>query len=65
MTCGDDTRQLHENESIYIPQGTIHRLANLQAEVLEVIEVQTGAYLGEDDIERFEDDFGRAPNGAG
>ncbi len=65
VTRGDDTLQLGENESVYIPQGTIHRLANLQNEILEVIEVQTGAYLGEDDIERLDDDFGRAPTGSG
>jgi mannose-1-phosphate guanylyltransferase/mannose-6-phosphate isomerase len=65
VTRGDATQQLKENESIYIPQGTVHRLANLHQEVLEVIEVQTGAYLGEDDIERLDDDFGRAPTGAG
>ena len=65
VTRGDDTLQLSENESIYIPQGTIHRLANLQKEKLEVIEVQTGTYLGEDDIERLDDDFGRAPTGSG
>ncbi len=65
VTRGDVTQELHENESIYIPLGIIHRLANLHQEVLEVIEVQTGAYLGEDDIERLDDDFGRAPTGAG
>ena len=51
---------LHENQSIYIPQGSVHRLANPGKIQLEVIEVQTGSYLGEDDIIRIEDEFGRA-----
>lgn len=65
VTRGEDRLTLHANESVYIPQGTVHRLANTHDDVLEVIEVQTGAYLGEDDIERLDDDFGRAPTGAG
>lgn len=56
---GDDALALRENESIYIPAGTRHRLGNDGIENLEVIEVQTGDYLGEDDIVRFDDDFGR------
>ena len=59
VTCGGDTFQLKANESTYIPMGTRHRLENREDEILEVIEVQSGDYLGEDDIERFEDDFGR------
>lgn len=62
---GEDSLVLHENESVFIPQGTIHRLANQHEDVLEVIEVQTGSYLGEDDIERFDDDFGRASASGG
>ena len=50
---------LHENESAYIPIGSIHRLANPGKIQVEIIEVQTGTYLEEDDIERIEDDFGR------
>jgi len=50
---------LHENESIYIPQGAVHRLFNPGKILLELIEVQTGSYLGEDDIIRIEDEFGR------
>jgi mannose-1-phosphate guanylyltransferase/mannose-6-phosphate isomerase len=65
VTRGEDTLTLHANESVYIPQGTVHRLANCGDGPLEVIEVQTGAYLGEDDIERIDDDFGRGPGGAG
>ena len=54
------------NTSVYVPKGSIHRLGNPGDEVLEVIEVQCGEYLGEDDIERFSDDYGRiaAPNNA-
>ena len=57
---GDETIVLHENESTYIPVGRKHRLTNRGSEPLEIIEVQSGAYLGEDDIVRFEDTFGRA-----
>jgi mannose-1-phosphate guanylyltransferase/mannose-6-phosphate isomerase len=52
-------RVLTENESLYVPVGTVHRLANRGRIPLELIEVQTGPYLGEDDIERFDDAFGR------
>ena len=48
------------NESVFIPIGAKHRLSNLQTEPLDIIEIQTGSYLGEDDIERFEDHYGRA-----
>ena len=51
---------LSENESIYLPLGCVHRLANPGKILLEVIEVQTGSYRGEDDIIRIEDEFGRA-----
>ena len=60
ITIGDDKRILHENESVYIPIGEIHRLANPGRIPVEIIEVQTGTYLEEDDIERIEDEFGRA-----
>ena len=50
---------LNENESTYIPAGTIHSLENPGKENLELIEVQTGTYFGEDDIERFDDIYGR------
>lgn len=57
----DDTHvTLGENESIYIPQGAVHRLSNPGKIQLELIEVQTGSYLGEDDIIRLEDEFGRS-----
>jgi len=56
---GDDQLLLTENESVYIPIGTTHRLSNPGKVVLELIEVQSGAYLGEDDIVRFEDIYER------
>ncbi len=55
----DETILLSENESTFIPVGTRHRLSNPGRIPLELIEVQSGPYLGEDDIERFEDDYGR------
>ncbi|WP_019652705.1 mannose-1-phosphate guanylyltransferase/mannose-6-phosphate isomerase [Variovorax atrisoli] len=58
-TCDGTVRLVHENESIYLPSGAIHRLENPGKTVLEVIEVQTGGYLGEDDIVRFDDTYGR------
>ena len=51
---------LSENQSTYIPLGTVHRLANPGKMPLEIIEVQSGSYLGEDDIVRFEDTYGRS-----
>ena len=59
VTIGEDTRAVHENESIFIPIGTVHRLANQGKIPLELIEVQTGSYLGEDDIVRLEDVYKR------
>jgi len=59
VTCGDKTFELVENQSTYIPQGSLHRLENHQDIPLEIIEIQTGSYLGEDDIIRFEDDYQR------
>lgn len=59
VTRGDDTFLLAENESTYIPIGTVHRLANPGKIPLELIEVQSGTYLGEDDIERLQDNYGR------
>ena len=60
VTCGERRFLLGENESTYIPLGQTHRLANPGKVPLEIIEVQSGAYLGEDDIVRFEDTYGRA-----
>ncbi|MDG4720124.1 MULTISPECIES: mannose-1-phosphate guanylyltransferase/mannose-6-phosphate isomerase [Thalassospira] len=59
VTVEHDIRILHENESTFIPIGAIHRLGNPGKIVLELIEIQSGAYLGEDDIVRIEDEFGR------
>jgi mannose-1-phosphate guanylyltransferase/mannose-6-phosphate isomerase len=59
VTIGSDIRTIHENESIYIPIGGVHRLANSGTMPLELIEVQVGDYLGEDDIERLTDQYGR------
>lgn len=59
VTKGDKTFLLSENESTYIPIGVIHSLENPGSKSLEVIEVQSGDYLGEDDIVRFEDIYGR------
>ena len=50
---------LNENQSTYIPIGAVHRLSNLGTSMLQIIEVQSGQYLGEDDIVRFEDSYGR------
>ncbi|SOD28151.1 mannose-1-phosphate guanylyltransferase / mannose-6-phosphate isomerase [Variovorax sp. YR752] len=58
-TCNGEVTLVRENESIYLPLGAIHRLENPGKTVLEVIEVQTGGYLGEDDIVRFDDTYGR------
>ena len=59
VTNGDETILLTENQSTYIPIGTIHALENPGKVPLELIEVQTGTYFGEDDIVRFEDRYGR------
>jgi mannose-1-phosphate guanylyltransferase / mannose-6-phosphate isomerase len=59
VTLNAKVQHVHENESIYLPIGSIHRVANPGKIDLELIEVQTGSYLGEDDIVRIEDDFNR------
>jgi mannose-1-phosphate guanylyltransferase/mannose-6-phosphate isomerase len=59
VTCGPRTFVLHENESTFIPAGTVHRLANPGRVELHMIEVQSGEYVGEDDIVRLVDDYGR------
>ncbi len=59
VTRGEEELLLTEDQSTYIPLGVVHRLANPGVIPLEIIEVQTGAYLGEDDIVRFEDTYGR------
>ena len=60
VTNGDSEILLTENQSTYIPLGVVHRLTNPGKIPLELIEVQSGAYLGEDDIVRFDDSYGRA-----
>jgi len=59
ITNGTEVFLLHENQSTYIPAGVQHRLENPGVIALELIEVQNGSYLGEDDIVRFDDDYGR------
>jgi len=59
ITRGDDVFVLKENQSTYIPKGEVHRLENTEETDLEIIEIQTGDYLGEDDIIRLEDDYQR------
>jgi mannose-1-phosphate guanylyltransferase/mannose-6-phosphate isomerase len=59
VTIGDDVRLLHENESAYVPPGVLHRLENWGEVPLHLVEVQCGPYLGEDDIVRLADDYGR------
>jgi mannose-1-phosphate guanylyltransferase/mannose-6-phosphate isomerase len=59
VTIGSEVRTVHENESAYIPIGSVHRLANPGKIPLELIEVQAGSYLGEDDIVRISDEYGR------
>lgn len=60
VTCGEKEFLLRENESTFIPMGETHRLENPGKVPLDIIEVQSGSYLGEDDIVRFEDGYGRA-----
>lgn len=60
VTKGEETLMISENESVYLPVGIVHALENPGKIMLEIIEVQTGSYLGEDDIVRLEDRYGRA-----
>ena len=62
VTCGEESFIVSENESTYIPIGTKHRLENPGSIPLDIIEVQSGSYLGEDDIVRFDDHYGRVKN---
>ena len=59
VTRGDEQFLLRENESAYVPVGVHHRLENPEGSTLEIIEVQSGDYLGEDDIVRFDDRYNR------
>jgi mannose-6-phosphate isomerase-like protein (cupin superfamily) len=60
VRVGDDTRDLGANQTVEIPAGSLHRLENPGRHDVHIIEVQTGSYFGEDDIERLEDVYGRA-----
>jgi mannose-6-phosphate isomerase-like protein (cupin superfamily) len=60
VTVGESVKTLTVNESVFIPLGAKHRLENPGKDILHLIEVQVGSYLGEDDIERFADDYGRS-----
>ena len=59
VTNGEEVITVHRNQSTYIPIGTKHRLENRGSEPLHIVEIQVGEYLGEDDIQRFEDNYGR------
>jgi mannose-1-phosphate guanylyltransferase/mannose-6-phosphate isomerase len=59
ITRGEEVFLLSENESTFIPVGTVHRIENPGSEPLQIIEVQSGSYLGEDDIVRLDDHYGR------
>jgi len=59
VTNGEEVITVHKNQSTYIPIGSKHRLENLGAEPLHIVEIQVGDYLGEDDIQRYEDNYGR------
>ena len=62
ITVGTNISDVTENNTVLIPANSVHRLENTTPEPLVVIEVQYGSYLGEDDIERLEDDYGQAMN---
>ncbi len=59
VQVNDEISILNANDYIYIPKKALHRIENVGTKLLEFIEVQTGEYLGEDDINRYEDDYGR------
>ena len=60
VTIGSDIKLVTSNQSVYIPLKTAHRLENPETQPLRIIEVQTGSYLGEDDIQRLDDDYSRS-----
>jgi mannose-6-phosphate isomerase-like protein (cupin superfamily) len=59
FTCGEEVGEFAPNDYLYIPQGAKHRIENASDDRVRIIEVQQGDYLGEDDIVRFEDVYGR------
>jgi mannose-1-phosphate guanylyltransferase/mannose-6-phosphate isomerase len=65
VTLGGRTFTVDEGESAFVPRSTLHRLANPGTDPLEIVEVSNGDYVGEDDIERFDDDYGRVPGTPG
>lgn len=65
VTIGENTRRVETNQSVYIESGELHRLSNPGNKPAILIEVQTGDYLGEDDIERIEDHYNREPRETG
>lgn len=65
VTAGDKIFTAGQNEHVFIPVETVHRLENKEEDLLAVIEVQTGDYLKEDDLVRLEDDYGRTEFGGG
>jgi mannose-1-phosphate guanylyltransferase/mannose-6-phosphate isomerase len=64
VTIGEKEINVHENESVYVPKSTLHRLENPGKVPLEIIEVQNGEYVGEDDIVRLDDQYGRTKDRA-
>lgn len=62
VTVGETVSTIEVNESIFVPKQTLHRLENPGTDLLEIVEVQVGDYVGEDDIERFDDIYGRTPD---
>ena len=65
MTVGDEVQLVSENQSVYIPLGAVHRMENPGKVPLTLIEVQTGSYLGEDDIIRYDDVYARGQGAIG
>lgn len=65
VVLGDQTTLIHTQESTFVASGTVHRIENPGRVPLVIIEIQNGQYLGEDDIVRMADDYGRAPNSQG
>ena len=65
VTVDDTVRLITENQSVYVPLGAVHRMENPGKVPMVLIEVQTGAYLGEDDIVRYEDLYARGPGAKG
>ena len=59
MTVDDNVELICEGQSVYVPQGAIHRMENIEDSPVMLVEIQTGSYLGEDDIIRYEDVYAR------